>query len=83
MRSISTLTSQRNAQQTYMLRSLMRCSSCRCSYIGTFDHRKKAFTYRCSGRTHRSVRAGLPSCKSPNIKGPPVNAQIWQRITDV
>lgn len=80
---INALTAQRNARRIYMLRSLMKCGFCGRAYVGHTDRHGMLFTYRCSGRGHPAVNPELPRCKSPHIKGGPLNAQIWQRITEI
>ncbi|KQR19345.1 hypothetical protein ASF71_19605 [Deinococcus sp. Leaf326] len=79
---INSRTAQRNAKRAYMLRGLIRCDSCGRSYAGHTGRREGLFRYRCGGRSHR-IDLESPICTSPTLDGVHLEAQLWQRITEI
>jgi site-specific DNA recombinase len=80
---INARTSRRNAKRIYMLKSLMRCASCGRTYSGNTKFGETRFVYKCGGRSHRHVNPHLPPCSAPHLNGIRLEAQIWERITEI
>ncbi|WP_339096239.1 recombinase family protein [Deinococcus sp. VB142] len=77
------LTAMRNARNVYMLKSLIKCGNCGCTYVG---NRGPTWAgYICCGR---SGRASMPKktaerCKNPNLSMPDIEGPIWERICTI
>lgn len=77
------IVAMRNAKHVYMLRGLIRCENCGCSYVGT-----KGTTwsgYKCCGR---SIRAAIPKatgekCMNPTLPMRDIEPHVWERIVRV
>ena len=75
------LTATRNAKHTYMLKSLIKCGGCGCTYIGTRG--KKWQGYACSGRSERSGKEQAARCRNPGLAMRDIEGEIWQHICEL
>ncbi|MDO4246863.1 MAG: recombinase family protein [Deinococcus sp.] len=76
------LTALRNAKNVYMLKSLMKCGNCGCTYVGTRG--SKWAGYRCGGRSNRaSIPKATGPCTNPNIPMASIEGPIWERICSI
>lgn len=75
------LTATRNAKHTYMLKSLIKCGSCGCTYVGTKGGKWQG--YYCSGRAERSGKLGVERCKNPGLSMATIEPEVWQHICNL
>lgn len=78
------LYSTRNSRREYLLRSLIKCSSCGKTYCGSYslagpNKSKERAYYRCNGKS-KWQDLGMSKCQSPNIRADEIEAVVWEDI---
>lgn len=67
----------KNTRRMYLLRSVMRCSRCGLTYVGS--HNKGTTWYRCGGQL-KERRLGDDRCQGQSIKGASLEDIVWSDI---
>lgn len=72
---------RRNSRREYLLKSLIKCGACGCTYVGE-AHQMRGREYRYYRCTNHSGPVGKlhPKCSSPGIRAERVEDVIWADI---
>ena len=68
-----------NTRRSYLLRSLIRCSKCGATYVGTFSHGRRR--YRCNQHDALATKEGN-RCTAPWVTADPIEEAVWSAITE-